>query len=246
MVKGVAAIAALFLSAPGGAQVMFDWQHADVTVSGTAGGTAFDRFVDGGATAEGADGRAIADGLGNGVTVAGSSRIAADLRAPGAGSVRFTQSATVAQTLNTSTDADLGGSVAVSGTYIYGFTITSAMRFALSWDVTSDGMVAGGPGPSMVVWLKDDQAANFAFYSDPLDQGTGRLSAIIGPSHYAFNVQNFSLTTASDMGPAASSLAGRVDFALSAVPEPAGWATMILGMGMAGAAVRRRRVPVAA
>lgn len=54
----------------------------------------------------------------------------------------------------------------------------------------------------------------------------------IAPGHYTFVLDG-------------SSFAGRGDVSVSSVPEPASWALMIGGFGLAGAALRRRRASVA-
>ena len=92
-----------------------------------------------------------------------------------------------------------------------------------------------------------DQDITFTFYNFDVEAGALGTSIVFRPSEFSMQtfvfpmldfIPNFTMVT-SNQEFYLDNLTGRLPF-VSAVPEPASWAMMILGFGVIGAALRRR------
>jgi len=109
-------------------------------------------------------------------------------------------------------------------------TASFAGRFATDNTVTSillNGQEISGSGGSYGYWT------DFASVADAFVAGLNTLS---------FNVTNFAQATSNPTGLRVEFLSSNVDeLAGPAVPEPATWAMMLVGFGVVGASMRRRK-----
>ncbi len=113
-------------------------------------------------------------------------------------------------------------------------------------------LVAGNNGLAQVAVTPDRYNARFA-----LDVAAGQSVSLL---NFAFLARDEAGPLASDVtlaratgqalmaaprldGLSATQVAGIVNFSVSAVPEPAGWAMMLTGLGATGIMLRRRRAP---
>jgi hypothetical protein len=100
--------------------------------------------------------------------------------------------------------------------------------YVLSGDVTGTSTFFAGPA--------DARADGSTYGSAWLSSSYSHFTTYLGAGTYSFSV------TGQGEGGIPAGLALRLD---SAVPEPAAWALMITGFGLAGAAMRRRSTKVA-
>lgn len=122
---------------------------------------------------------------------------------------------------------------------IYNFTLASAgvlgltlqsIGAAANSDINFSLVRLNPPGGGNNVRLVDRSTGNVEFYS------LSDISATAGD--YALRLEG------SVAGPAPNAAySGTISFAPGAVPEPAAWAMMILGMGAIGIAMRRQKRP---
>lgn len=248
LVAGLAMTLAL-ANAPARAAVFVNAQIVQAGVDGQIGGDPIGQSRDDASTAP----RTIAanaavvetrgDGQGNSVAVRGTSSVNSMLSSAERGRVTFRQSLSVDRNLAGSSMADLSGSIAAAGSYLYLFTTDAAVQFELNWGVSTSPTPAGGNDIAQVAWLRDRNNADFALYTDALSNGaSGTSSTVIGPGSYELRIQDAAPATADD-DTGRVTLGSQYSFVMSPppIPEPATWVMMTLGFGLAGGALRRAR-----
>ena len=164
---------------------------------------------------------------------------------------------------------DNGVHEAGNNNYIAGVTAGHEYRDYFSFDsligATSASVTIGNDpaiglslgGHSSVTWTLYDLGTDINTnqdYSDTSifnDLGTGVVYGsvtVFGPTdHVTVNLNSAGLAALNKAGDTGSefNFGGRLTFSGGAVPEPATWALMLTGFGLAGVALRRRRVSVA-
>jgi hypothetical protein len=95
----------------------------------------------------------------------------------------------------------------------------------------------GGPSQLFHFELGNDDNPLDLFFDAPFVEGSNNITVIVNNNYAGINTGGGGLTG----GPSALYLTGAVTYDSGAVPEPAAWALMIGGFGLAGATLRRRR-----
>ncbi|MGZ6015599.1 MAG: PEPxxWA-CTERM sorting domain-containing protein, partial [Phenylobacterium sp.] len=164
------------------------------------------------------------------------------------------------------TDARGGANLGASD-WSYTFTATQDGQFTIDYSVTPNGNPFGlwgwqincncsnAGGPSLDAY---DPTATGTFVGDIYAGGTYTVTLDGNPNvEFPFQAGNysgsmdglFSWSTTGDVAPIAGQLNvvanSSIGPAAPAVPEPAAWALMIGGFGLAGVALRRRRIVIA-
>lgn len=151
----------------------------------------------------------------------GSNGVVVNL-ASGTYEITFTQDAYTAFTRF----SGVSGCDAAGNNCVTGFENSARYTIGGTTFLFGDGAASGGLGPILGGGYYDSAATSFAAsgkYSQRFTVGAGQSA-------------NFYL-----YDDALSDNSGGVSLSLAAVPEPATWAMLILGMGVVGAAMRRRR-----
>ena len=131
----------------------------------------------------------------------------------------------------------------------YNFTLLGASAL-FNGQVSSD---AGADGTDTIVFaaptLMTDATTLFTFLQDPGEVNTWTISPanaqLLAPGTYTIRVSGNLLTDIASYG-GNFNVNTVVPTLNTAVPEPQSWATMLLGFGAMGLAIRRRRKPVLA
>lgn len=120
----------------------------------------------------------------------------------------------------------------------YKFVADAAFTVSFSYQPPAS---AAGPGPNTNWFYLGDTAEDGLWGST---QATG-LSPVFGPGIYTLNwYQSVMVRSNSSFFLSHDRAGGTVDFEISeaaAVPEPATWATMLMGFGGVGGALRTRK-----
>ena len=129
------------------------------------------------------------------------------------------------------TAANATASAIGSYSYLYNFVLTSAAKFTGTYSVSN----AGNTNPF---------ASLTSIGGTNLPTGAGSGSVILGAGTYALGIDSATFSSNASGVSGLSSLSGNdfYSFSISAVPEPAAWAMMIVGFGLVGASMRRLRV----
>ena len=126
------------------------------------------------------------------------------------------------------------GAVGLDGTVSQTFTDTAGATYEASFYLASDGDTPNdfsvtGPGSLFLPEESNIPAAPFGqFFGDFVGSGTDTITFFARNDPGFLGLDNVSVTE------------------IAGVPEPAAWATMLVGLGLAGAALRRRRTLAAA
>lgn len=135
---------------------------------------------------------------------------------------------------------DLSGSA--PGSISHSLFLTPG-RYNLSFDFTGNQLdAAGGPRPQVGFTAAID---SFSHNTGPLSNSSSTFSSYAS-DFVISSAGNYLLSFTQDVGgdPYRGSIVDNVS--VSAVPEPAAWALMILGFGVVGGTLRRRRQTLAA
>jgi hypothetical protein len=129
------------------------------------------------------------------------------------------------------------GEFGFGGSFTSQLTLFSNGSFVMGWDGPS--VIAGHntlTGVSPGGGATDPGASNLSGFSSPVATGS-TVYELFGANTFDLNQRNLYFTpTASGFSVSASGF--------GAVPEPATWAMMLVGFGLAGAGMRRRRQSV--
>ena len=124
------------------------------------------------------------------------------------------------------------GAIGADGTLSQTFADVAGQSYEASFYLASDGLTPNdfavtGPGALSLPTMTDVPASPYVFYFGFFTgSGSDTITFIARDDPGFFSLDDVSVT--------------------AVVPEPATWATMILGLGLAGAALRRRRTLAAA
>jgi len=132
---------------------------------------------------------------------------------------------------------DLSGNQRREETDDFGFEIDFSLN-----DINGLATISGYPGSPSLIGSFANVTGIIYNTSVPNGAPWTHYSLEFTPVQAGSLTLSFSTTSADDVGP----LIDNVSVTTGAVPEPAGWALMIGGFGLAGAALRRRRTAVAA
>lgn len=229
-------VAISFAAAPARATVFIGTQVADARLYGAIAGDPLDTVAsDAGtrpgtiiATAQLFERRTTAGG--DPALVRGTSSVVANLIGSERGRVTFRRTLSVVD-------------AAVTGTsdYIYFFTTDAPTAFDLNWGVSAYGAAFDGREPAQIALIRQRDTGAELLRTEQLGDGAdGMSSVLLGPGSYEFRVQDARAPGAGAALPSGG-LSSEYSFSFRAVPEPATWATMMLGFVAAGAAIRRRR-----
>lgn len=157
------------------------------------------------------------------------------------GSVEF-QGSTTAKVLTPGAGAFAGNTF--EDFFAYTFTVDAESAVAVSYNLTNDSVLGTQLSPGYTIQVYD--GAFNSYLSDPsLQNVTGLVTSDkLAPGTYTVEIDNGGdndFSSASTVGLSGSSNVGEFDFAISPVPEPATWMTMLLGFGAAGGMMRRSR-----
>ena len=142
----------------------------------------------------------------------------------------------------TTTAADTADAYSEGQSTQYTFTVDTASTINLGYALNES---YADPYASTQLYLG---AANFSsqlFNNDLTLNTSGSLSFNLTPGTYllALNTQEGDYASAASGTSSFGSHEENVDFNISAAPEPAAWALMMVGVGFVGAALRRRKAP---
>lgn len=132
--------------------------------------------------------------------------------------------------------------------WAYTFTATQNGQISLAYDVS----VASGDPFGLWGWAIDWSGAGGGqppcCASDPTASGTFTRAVVAGQTYTIGLNGNPNVSFNGAPGPFSGFMNGQFDFTIigSGVPEPGAWTLMIAGLGLAGAALRRRRAFAAA
>lgn len=136
----------------------------------------------------------------------------------------------------------------VNGDFQYGFTIDKTYTLFFDYTSTIIGAQAGGTPYRQTFYLEDQYQSPTSTVELPNGTTTGRYVLDAGTYYLDIRGMNFSdfktgigSNTASLNSTFAFNLQQGVVQATSPTPEPATWAMMVIGFGVVGVGVRRRR-----
>jgi hypothetical protein len=175
-------------------------------------------------------------------TASGSATVAATF-ATDAASGHFlfgpnTTAISVAQLSSLSADADS------SANAVYDFTLTGPAVFSLNYTINSQGLASGGNMPDFSILLLDFTTFTPVVHSGALTTSGVYMSPVLASGDYQFFVQNFDAQSSqlNDLGTTSTSLDADFAFSLTSVPEPRSW--LLMGVGLLGVQLCRRRQSV--
>lgn len=173
--------------------------------------------------------------------------------------VRFNSPGQVLQsvTLSFTTTGSGSATITAGNTAIFGVATTGLVSNAQTTTLGGNGFAlsARGAGPVQTVLLGRNVVRTYTGFTPTASASetlTGDLSAFIGGGNLSFDfgVVDSSLDLAVGEANTTRSQAFNTDISfiynsVAAVPEPATWGMMIMGFGLSGAALRRRRIAAA-
>ena len=196
-------------------------------------------FVDAAATAMNQDGR--------GNRAYAHEDVFANFVSPTSGVVNFSGSST---SLSTSA-ATIAEAYNSGSSFNFDFTINSSYLFNMNYSYSETDSYYYDNYYQLI-----NTSGGAPLFSDsPLSgtydtPATGRRSILLGPGSYEFGITtslgDLSAVQGSDYGAGAHTEQYAFSLIAAAVPEPATWGLMIVGFGLVGASLRRRRTGVAA
>lgn len=148
----------------------------------------------------------------------------------------------VVDTLPGEPDAIAAGS---SDYFLYLFNTTAPVKFSFTYNATTSDFTQGNgtlSDPEDIVAVQNTSYQLYDLVFLP-DNGTGGGSVILPAGSYYFSAENEFDEAYSSGGSGLAAQGTQADFVydITAVPEPATWATTILGLFGVGAMLRRRR-----
>lgn len=185
-------------------------------------------------TAENADGTARTDGR---------AEASADVNDPASGTIAFTSLITAG--IDGSAPARTGLDALSGGSFFYRFSLTTAQRFDLSYANTQTGSDSGGANAAIFSYTTFQFLLAESFNANAV--GIANAILPIGSYYLFLNNQLGNGSVRLDNGTGSAPLSGMGTSVTSfgftfaeAVPEPDSWAMMLTGVGLVGAAMRRR------